>query len=435
MGHADRRADVVILTAIRLEYEAAREVSTGAVADSQWEEISGPNNLPVAFRVFTDNDGRRPVRIALALSPDMGAVAATNTLIPLVERLRPRCIAMCGVCAGRPGKTNLGDVVAAERLFYHDTGKRLPDGVQQDLTTYKLRDDWKVILEGLSVRDHFGGEAWLQARPLPAEWRANQALHAMVAGAAQPWLDNDPTMDERGWEAVLKKLRDDKLVSKQKLSPTARGRQHLRNILHATKGKMPDLTPTGSYLPFKLHVAPMGAGTQVIEDERVWGFVSQAMRKTLALEMESAAIAELAHRQREHKLDAIVMKGVMDFANHGRDDHFKHFAARASAECLIWFLRNRVSTDRAAGTPINFGLPEGISFADAVEVIGLSLNKNMRLVGFDDEELGSRLPEYQIHCQSVDEALIELGSLARNPPIRKFIVETEGSRLTLRAES
>ena len=29
-------------------------------------------------------------------------------------------------------------------------------------------------------------------------------------------------------------------------------------------------------------------------------------------------------------LDAIVMKAVMDFADHGRDDHFKHFAARAS---------------------------------------------------------------------------------------------------------
>jgi hypothetical protein len=39
------------------------------------------------------------------------------------------------------------------------------------------------------------------------------------------------------------------------------------------------------------------------------------------------------------------MKGVMDFADHGHDDHLKDFAARAAAECLLWFLRARVSTD------------------------------------------------------------------------------------------
>ena len=36
--------------------------------------------------------------------------------------------------------------VAAQRLYYHDTGKQLPERVQQDLTTYKLRDDWKAAL-------------------------------------------------------------------------------------------------------------------------------------------------------------------------------------------------------------------------------------------------------------------------------------------------
>jgi len=42
-------------------------------------------------------------------------------------------------------------VIAADRLYYHDTGKQLPDEVQQDLTTYNLRDDWKAALEGLDV--------------------------------------------------------------------------------------------------------------------------------------------------------------------------------------------------------------------------------------------------------------------------------------------
>jgi hypothetical protein len=60
--------------------------------------------------------------------------------------------------------------------------------------------------------------------------------------------------------------------------------------------------------------------------------------------MEVAAVAEVAHRQLHHRLDWVV-KGVMDFADHGRDDHFKAFAARASAECLLWFLREWIPTE------------------------------------------------------------------------------------------
>lgn len=70
----------------------------------------------------------------------MGMVAATTALLPLVHQYNPRYIEMTGVCAGRPGKTNLGDVIATDRLFFHDIGKQLPDDVQQDLRTYNLRE-------------------------------------------------------------------------------------------------------------------------------------------------------------------------------------------------------------------------------------------------------------------------------------------------------
>jgi nucleoside phosphorylase len=58
----------------------------------------------------------RPLRVAVAVAPAVGATAAVNTLLPLLTELKPRCIAMCGVCAGRRGKVQLGDVVAADRL-------------------------------------------------------------------------------------------------------------------------------------------------------------------------------------------------------------------------------------------------------------------------------------------------------------------------------
>jgi hypothetical protein len=86
-----RRADVIILTATPLEFAAVLKVDAGGVAGSSWEEATGPSGLPVFYRRF-NGKGARPLRVATALAPDMGAPAAANTLLPLLEALDPRCI-------------------------------------------------------------------------------------------------------------------------------------------------------------------------------------------------------------------------------------------------------------------------------------------------------------------------------------------------------
>jgi WD40 repeat protein/nucleoside phosphorylase len=339
------RADVVILTAIPLELDAVLAVDTGAVPGSAWSVITSAAGLPVAFRSFVAQGGR-PVRVAAAVSADMGATAAVHALVPLASALRPRCIAMCGVCAGRPGKTRLGDVVAADRLFFHDTGKQLSRSVERDLTTYQLRDDWKLALERFDPAAQFRDAAWLHRRPLTTEWREHRALVALRDGAVAPWNAVEPDLGAQTWAQIVEALRERKLLAASAQRLTDKGRRLADKLVFDHGGALPDLSPIGAFQPFRLHVAPMGSGTRVLEDEAVWGFVSQAMRKTLALEMEAAVVGELAHRLR---LDGLVMKGVMDFADHGRDDHFKRFAARASAECLLWFLRHHAPLDVAPG--------------------------------------------------------------------------------------
>ncbi|WP_235216713.1 tetratricopeptide repeat protein [Archangium violaceum] len=338
----------MILTAITLEYRAALQVEAGAWTGSRWEEEKGPNGLPVAFRTFYGK-GNRGLRVAVAQAGDMGGVAATNALLPLVAEYRPRCVAMCGVCAGRPGKTNLGDVIAAERLFFHDTGKRLPEEVQQDLKTYNLRDDWKVALEPFDFAARFRDAEWWKRRPIPYEWQENWVLAKLHEGIADPSMLPECHEACPQWEKVIESLWTSGHVQDGSLTLTDEGRKRIGRILIKQRNRLPDSAPSGSLVPFKVHVAPMGSGNQVVEDEEVWSFISEHMRKMLGLEMEAAAIGALAHAQRDRKLDALVMKGVMDFANHGRDDHFKEFAARASAECLLAFLRERVEVEVVPG--------------------------------------------------------------------------------------
>nr|WP_241758448.1 tetratricopeptide repeat protein [Myxococcus landrumus] len=343
-AESQRRVDVVILTAITLEYQAVLQVEAGAQEGSRWEPQQGPNGLPVAFRTFRGKQDRG-LRVAVAQAADMGAVAATNALLPLVEAYRPRCVAMCGVCAGRPEKTNLGDVIAAERLFFHDTGKRLPDTVEQDLKTYNLRDDWKVALEHFEFASRYRDESWWKARPVPHEWQEAWVLAKLNEELSDPGSISESAPFNLHWGKVIESLWDSGMVQDGMLALTEEGRRYINRLLIKHRNRFPDVGPSGQLHPFKVHVAPMGSGNQVVEDEDIWSFISESMRKTLGLEMEATALGQLAHAQRERRLTALVMKGVMDFANHGRDDHFKAFAARASAECLIAFLREHLDVE------------------------------------------------------------------------------------------
>jgi hypothetical protein len=89
MPESPRQVDVVILTAITLEYQQALKVDAGAVPGSVWEQEPGPNGLPVAFRSFTRKEGR-PLRVAVAQAGDMEAVAATNVSgAGTLQMLRP----------------------------------------------------------------------------------------------------------------------------------------------------------------------------------------------------------------------------------------------------------------------------------------------------------------------------------------------------------
>jgi nucleoside phosphorylase len=96
------RVDVLIVTAVKEEYDAVLAVHAGAREGSRWEERPGPTGLAVAIRTFITADGGA-LRVAATRAPGMGGVATANAAVPLVTQYRPRCVAMCGVCAGRRG--------------------------------------------------------------------------------------------------------------------------------------------------------------------------------------------------------------------------------------------------------------------------------------------------------------------------------------------
>lgn len=102
-------------------------------------------------------------------APRMGMVATALTAARIVDRFRPRMLAMVGICAGVRGKVNLGDVILADASWDYQSGKKIKDGNQN-----RLLLDLNPIPVAEQVRAH--GE----------QLRADSALWGSIRGA---WID------------------------------------------------------------------------------------------------------------------------------------------------------------------------------------------------------------------------------------------------------
>jgi nucleoside phosphorylase len=336
------RVDVLIVTAIKLEYDAVLAVHTGALARSEWEERPGPTGLKVAFRTFNARGGGT-LRVAVTRALRMGGEHAVNAAAPLIDAYGVRCVAMCGVCAGRRGDVNLGDVVIADQLWKYDAGKEkveTVDGrrvkrVQGETITYGLPVEWQQPAEDFEPDRT---QAWLAKRPRGHEAQGDWILASIANGEDPREKSAERAAKCPDYGKAIGLLWKKKWLKQGTRDLTPLGRKYIRELL--------EREPDGLREParFEVHVGAIGTGSKVVEDSRIFGKLSRVMRKVLGLEMEGAAVAALAHLRQLRYM--IVMKGVMDHADSFKSDNFKAFAATASAECLIAFLRENLPVAR-----------------------------------------------------------------------------------------
>jgi len=70
---------------------------------------------------------QRKITICATFAPRMGMISTALQSATLIALLRPRLIAMCGICAGVKGKVNFGDVLLADPAWDFQSGKRIRD--------------------------------------------------------------------------------------------------------------------------------------------------------------------------------------------------------------------------------------------------------------------------------------------------------------------
>ena len=264
--------------------------------------------------------------MALARPAAMGGRRTAPIATALTDRLRPACLAMSGVCAGRPGDTAPGDVVVASPAYQWDEGKYTGDAFLPDHRQFPLESRW---VRAVQEFDPAGLPSHGTATDEEAKlWYLERLLKNQNPRTHRARKRYFPRTK---WEARLAQWASESLIvwrdSAMTLTPT--GRTLIEQALYRD-------VDGPERLPFAVVPGPMASGGAVMTDPRIWGRLEVSQRRILALDMEAATVATVANdRQVPHWL---VAKGVMDHAGPDKDDRFQAYAARASAEVLLALL-------------------------------------------------------------------------------------------------
>jgi nucleoside phosphorylase len=329
-----RRAavDVLVITALKSEFDAVKAVA----GVSHWQNHDDP--APYST-IECRTEGGRTISVALARPTHMGGRTTGPIATLLTEELRPACLAMCGVCAGNPTATTPGDVIVASPAYEWDEGKHTGGVFRADPQQFPQDNRW------IRVAQEFDPSG------LPSYGTATDA-EATAWYLERLYKEQDPRTHparERyfppsTWGARLERLESDGLITWQDAGwvLTEVGRHRIQRTLYID-------VDAPRQLPFAVFVGPMASGSAVMSEPDIWDRLGVGQRNLLALEMEAATIATIAHQlQVPHWL---VAKGVMDHADLEKDDRFKAFAAKASAEVLFALLAKLLSPAAASPRP------------------------------------------------------------------------------------
>ncbi|MBB5539090.1 hypothetical protein [Rhizobium giardinii] len=325
--------DVLLIAALEEELSAAVEVFSTGIGTlkgvQSWDQAVTADGDEYQVGDF-EGSGGTLFRIALARPTRMGSIRTGGLATTLTDLVRPRCLVMCGVCAGNPKDMELGDVVISELTYQYDEGKKEAERFVGDHRQVPISKRWLKASQALKT------EGLPSFGPPSDEDRTLWLLRKIYQGIS-PATHPARTryVPEGTWKTTMTGLETAGLIKAKgnAFSLTKAGTDLVNRSM------LMDVDPPRT-LPFAIKTGPIASGNVVVKDGVTWERLAEmGVRSVLGLEMEAATIGEVANTK--GVAEYLVVKGVMDHADANKADRFKAFAARASAEVLLRFLIDR----------------------------------------------------------------------------------------------
>lgn len=117
----EEKIDIVIIVAVPDEKDGV--INAFGIRKSDPRNLDLLDKYGFGYNRFKQ-DG---MTIALLIQPGMGMTQSSSLATRAILAFKPKIIAMVGICAGRSGKTNLGDIIIASSVYDYTAGKHYVD--------------------------------------------------------------------------------------------------------------------------------------------------------------------------------------------------------------------------------------------------------------------------------------------------------------------
>lgn len=131
---------------------------------------------------------------AIVTQNSMGMATATSLTTRAILAMKPKLVAMTGICAGRKTKVNLGDIIVADQVFDYTAGKKYIDKFAPRPLSFSADDVVRNYVSATVLNNDQISDSILQA------WRGNRISHrisihmkAIASGTAV--IDDKETME------------------------------------------------------------------------------------------------------------------------------------------------------------------------------------------------------------------------------------------------
>jgi nucleoside phosphorylase/CheY-like chemotaxis protein len=132
---------------------------------------------------YVDN---RKITVCATFAPRMGMISTALQSAALISLLRPRLIAMCGICAGVKDKVDYGDVLLADPAWDFQSGKRIRDkeNSQFSVAPHQLPTSAKVRTHVQQLRGEHDALKNISSKYLNMPETLNIVIGPVASGSA-----------------------------------------------------------------------------------------------------------------------------------------------------------------------------------------------------------------------------------------------------------
>ena len=233
----------------------------------------------------------------------IGMINASISATLALTMYSPKFIIMAGFCAGNKDSVHLGDIIIADKIYNYSTGKQVAKTeFQQEQEVISLGNNVSSIISAHMNELSFSTNLVL---PMDFELQIWKMLSQLIKNDNK--IDNYSKNEFPNIEEVVSFLKEKKYitVTNDDIKITSAGKTYYYEIKKNAYFQKEQYDP-------KILLGVMACGSYVQQQKNIFLDLQKRDRKTIAINMESYAVALAAERS---NIPCIVVKGVGDFAN------------------------------------------------------------------------------------------------------------------------